>query len=114
MKGNNELSLVELQRILLARCNFSLCVSHKFSMERVLAFLFRARSSSTEILAFPQHSICVPVMRSLLGYFRPVLYISFTYHCQACRGGGGGDLTFFRKIAVKFPTPGQICEVKYD
>ena len=38
MKKNHELSMVELQRILLARCNLSLCTSYKFSMECVLAF----------------------------------------------------------------------------
>ena len=38
-----------------------------------------------------------------------------TYQCQA--GGGrrgiGRDFDIFKKIAVKFPTPGQKCEVKY-
>ena len=38
MKKNDELSSVELQRILLACCNISLYTSHKFSMERVIAF----------------------------------------------------------------------------
>ena len=88
MKENDELSLVELQRILLARCNFSLCVNHKFSMERVLAFSIeriiafsKERVSCSEpipapqkfwhsfAVVFPQRSICVPVIRSLLGYF---------------------------------------------
>ena len=35
------------------------------------------------------------------------------------RGGGGRrgierDFDIFQKIAVKFPTPGQKCEVKYN
>ena len=35
-------------------------------------------------------------------------------------GGGGGtwgigwEFDIFQKIAVKFPTPGQKCEVKYN
>ena len=42
-----------------------------------------------------------------------------TYQCQAGGwgvGGGayGGDLTFFQKIAVKFPTTRKKCEVKYN
>ena len=30
------------------------------------------------------------------------------------RRGIGRDLDIFQKIAVKFPTPGQKCEVKYN
>ena len=88
MKENDELSLVELQRILLACCNFTVSAGtissqwNAFSHSQKNVFLFRARSSSTEILAFPQRSIsrsiCVPVARSLLGYFCPVLYYVIT------------------------------------
>ena len=93
MKKNDELSSVELQRILLACCNISLYASHKFSMERVIAFsMERVIAFSTERVlvgnvlqlqrnfGVPQgsisRSICVPVTRSLLGYFCPVLYLS--------------------------------------
>ena len=70
MKKNNELSSVDLQRILLACCNITVwawTISSQWNM-----FLFRTCSSSTEILAFPWpsrsipfRSICVPVMCSL-------------------------------------------------
>lgn len=30
------------------------------------------------------------------------------------KGGGGGDFDIFQKNAVKFPTPGQKCKVKYN
>ena len=35
---NDELCSVELQRMLLACCNISLCANHKFLMERVITF----------------------------------------------------------------------------
>ena len=99
MKKNDELASTELQRILLARCN-NITVSARtitqFSMERILAFsMERVIAFSIERvlvqnalqltrnfgvpLAFPQRSIsrsiCVPVTRSVLGYFCPVLYV---------------------------------------
>ena len=99
MKKNDELALTELQKILLARCN-NITVSARtiteFSIERVLtfscsqknAFLFRTRSSSPEISAFPQRSfscsICVPVTHSVLGYFCPVLYCTCSVEVSWC------------------------------
>ena len=84
MKKNVELSSVELQRILLACCNITVSMRAISSQWNALsrsqwnAFLSGTRSNSTEILAFPQRSISrsiyVPVTRSLLGYFCPVLY----------------------------------------
>ena len=94
-KKNDELLLEELQRISLACCNISLYASHKFSMGSIIAFsMERIFAFSIERilvrnslqlhrnfgvpLAFPKcsisRSICVPVTRSLLGYFCPVLY----------------------------------------
>ena len=85
MKKNDELSSVELQRILLACYNITVSMRvissqwNALSRSQWNAFLFGTHSNSTEILAFPQrsisHSIRVPVTRSLLGYFRPVLYL---------------------------------------
>ena len=97
MKKNDELASTELQRILLARCN-NITVSARtitqFSMERILAFsMERVIAFSIEHVlvqnalqltrnfgvpvAFPQRSILrsirVPVTRSVLGYFCPVL-----------------------------------------
>ena len=87
MKKNVELSSVELQRILLACCNITVSMRAISSQWNALsrsqwnAFLSGTRSNSTEILAFPQRSIsrsiCVPVTRSLLGYFCPVLQVYF-------------------------------------
>ena len=86
MKKNEELSLVELQRILLARCNniVSARAITEFSMGRVLAFSKERVLAQNTLqltrnfgvpLAFLQRSICVPVTHSLLGYFCPVLYM---------------------------------------
>ena len=104
MKKNSELSSVELQIILLAHCNITVSArtissqwnALAFSTERVIAFsteriiafsmerilvqnAFQLTRNFGVPLAFLQHSIsrsiCVPVMRSLLGYFCPVLYV---------------------------------------
>ena len=99
MKKINELSSVELQRILLACCNITVSARTISSQWNVLSrsqwnalsrsqwnallrspenvFSFRMRSFGVP-LAFLQRSssrsICVLVTRSLLGYFCPVLY----------------------------------------
>ena len=94
MKKNRELSSLELQIILLAHCNITVSArtissqwnALAFSVERVLAFsmerilvqnVFQFTRNFGVPLAFLQRSIsrsiCVPVTRSLLGYFCPVL-----------------------------------------
>ena len=54
-----------------------------------------------------------------LAAFTKILQNLCTYQCQTGRGGGGkaghrGGFGHFSNIAVKFPTPGQKCEVKYN
>ena len=87
MKKNDELASIDLQIILLARCN-NITVSGRtiteLSMERVLAFSIECVLDQNVLqltrnfgvpLAFVQHSICVPITRSVLGYFCRVLYL---------------------------------------
>ena len=99
MKKTSELSSVELQIILLAHCNITVSArtissqwnALAFSTERVIAFsmerilvqnAFQLTRNFGVPLAFLQHSIsrsiCVPVTRSLLGYFCLVLYTTWS------------------------------------
>ena len=56
---------------------FSMECDIAFSIERVLVRnALQLHRNFGVPLAFPQRSICVPVTRSLLGYFCPVLYFT--------------------------------------
>ena len=98
MKKNSELSSVKLQIILLAHCNITVSArtissqwnALTFSTEHVIAFsmerilvqnAFQLTRNFGVPLAFLQRSIscsiCVPVTRSLLGYFCLVLYLVY-------------------------------------
>ena len=82
IKENDELSWVELQRILLARCNFAVSaqtISSQWNLNRRHSRILKRTRSCSERVPPPQRSIsrsiCVPVTHFLLGYFCLVLYI---------------------------------------
>ena len=132
MKKNDQLSSVELQRILLARCN-NITVSArtihcKFSMEHIFVFLIEGILNQNTLqptrnfgvpLAFPQrfilHSIWVPVTHSLLRYFCPVLQHLEEFIVQRKEGNTyyssqqtATPITFVGVFRVTFLMP-QVC-----